>query len=121
MNEGPLLSDCLLTPLLVGAWVLGRIDVFVHFSGESVCESIKYHRVVDVESRMAHCLFKLGDVSVQLFALHFEPLAKHYLRLLLFEYVGVLSIEGSGSALPEPFIGHGDSSTSNLETQPCAH
>src|ERR1700677_2015798 len=121
MNEGPLLIDHLLAPLLIGAWVLCGIDVFVHLAGESVCKFVQYHGVVDVESRMAHSLFKLGDVSVQFFALHLESLAKHYLRFLLFQYVCILPIEGSASAFPKPFISHGDSSAGDLETQPCAH
>src|SRR6202453_948298 len=121
MNEGPLLIDRLLAPLLVGAWMLRRIDVFVHFAGESICKFVQYHGVVDIEPRMAHSLFKLGDVSVQFFTLHLESLAKHYLCFLLFQHVCILPVEGSRGALPEPFIGHGNSSASNLETQPCAH
>ena len=59
MNEGPLLIDCLLVPLLVGAWVFRHVKVFVHLVGKSIGELVQYHRVVDIEPRMAYDLLEL--------------------------------------------------------------
>src|ERR1700677_3650732 len=96
----PSLSQANAYSACYSAGVFCGIYVFIHLAGESVCKFVQYHGVVDIKSCMAHSLFELGDVSIQFFALHLESLAKHYLRLLLFEYVSVLPIEGSGSALP---------------------
>src|ERR1700677_5083915 len=119
MDEGPLLVDRLFAPLLVGAGVFGSIDGFVHLARESVCKFVQYHGVVNIEPCMAYGLFKLGDVSVQLFALHLESLAKHYLRFFLLQYICILPIKGSTGAFPKPFIGQGGSSAVDLKPHPC--
>ena len=78
MNEGPLLIDCLLVPLLIGVWVFCSVEVFIHFVGKSIGEFVQYHGVVDIEPRMSYRLLELRDVSVQLFAV---TSAKTFARL----------------------------------------